>query len=707
MSRIEPSKIWWSADELAASKLPTLPGTRQGINLLAAAWRLQAGCAQKKAGRGGGWQYHWSVLPLEARKALLARTETAQDAKPERGAAWAAFDTLPQKTKDEAKRRLTILQQVEELVSIGTTQVAAVDAVATQTTKASARTIYNWFEMIEGTADEDRLAYLAPRHRLVARKTATSTETRPFMEFLTSLYLRLEAPTFKDCYRDALRVAKSKGWTTVHERTAIRRIEKDVPRVTTVFAREGLKGLMRCFPAQIRDRSGLHALEAVNADCHKIDVFVEWPDGTINRPQIIAFQDLYSNKMLSWRVDHDPNKVMVMAAFGELIENWGIPLRCLFDNGREFANKWMTGGAEHRFRFKIVENEPLGVLPLLGIKVTFATPAHGQAKPIERGFRDFASSIAKDVRFAGAYVGNKPTAKPENYGDRAIPAEKFLQVLAERVEEHNARQGRTSSTALGRSFDQTFEESYVNAPIQKASEEQRRLWMMGQHAGKLHKHNGELKFQGNHYHSDWMSEHPSRQVVARFDPEDLHSGVHIYGTEGAYLGFAECRQKVGFFDLSGAQRTAKRVSRIKKAEKALAKAHAPISPADLGDALDQTAAPALDHPAAKVVSPMFGQKPVKMQRPPRTIQVDANPAVEAAREAMILRMPQKSASTEANDQVATPGDRFRRAQAILARSEAGEVIGDEEAKWFNSYTQSSEYKGQMLMFKTHGASGIR
>ncbi|MEM5477146.1 transposase domain-containing protein [Pacificibacter sp. AS14] len=706
MSRVEPSKIWWSADELAASKLPTLPGTRQGVNLLAAAWRLQAGCAERKAGRGGGWQYHWSVLPLEARKALLARTEVAADAKPERGAAWAAFDGLPQKTKDEATRRLTIIQQVEELVSIGTTQVAAVDAIAAQTTKASPRSIYNWFKMIEGVADEDRLAYLAPRHRLVQRKATSSTETRPFMEFLTSLYLRLEAPTFKDCYRDALRVAKSKGWTTVHERTAIRRIEKDVPRVTTVFAREGLKGLMRCFPAQIRDRSGLHALEAVNADCHKIDVFVEWPDGTINRPQIIAFQDLYSNKMLSWRVDHDPNKVMVMAAFGELIENWGIPRRCLFDNGREFANKWMTGGAEHRFRFKIVDNEPLGVLPLLGIQVTFATPAHGQAKPIERGFRDFASSIAKDVRFAGAYVGNKPTAKPENYGDRAIPAEKFLQVLAERVAEHNARDGRLSATALGRSFDQTFEESYATAPIQKASEEQRRLWMMGQHTGKLHKHNGELKFQGNHYHSDWMSEHPSRQVVARFDPEDLHSGVHIYGTEGDYLGFAECRQKVGFFDLSGAQRTAKRASRIKKAEKALAKAHAPISPTDLGDALDETAAPALARPAAKVVSPMFGKQPAKLQRPPRKIDVTQNPAVEAAREAMILNMPARTAPKDAPIG-ATPGDRFRRVQEILERSEAGKPIGEEEAKWVNGYRQSSEYKGQLVMFKTHGASGIR
>jgi putative transposase len=706
MSRVEPSKIWWSADELAASKLPTLPGTRQGINLLAAAWREQPGCAQRKAGRGGGWQYHWSVLPLEARKALLARTEVAPDAKPERGAAWAAFDGLPQKTKDEAARRLNIIQQVEELVSIGTTQVAAVDAVATHTAKASPRSIYNWFKMIEGVSDEDRLAYLAPRHRLVQRKAAASTETRPFMEFLTSLYLRLEAPTFKDCYRDALRVAKSKGWTTVHERTAIRRIEKDVPRVTRVFAREGLTGLMRCFPAQIRDRSSMHALEAVNADCHKIDVFVEWPDGTINRPQIIAFQDLYSNKMLAWQVDHDPNKVMVMKAFGEMIENWGIPKRCLFDNGREFANKWLTGGAEHRFRGKIREDDPLGVLPLLGIKVTFATPAHGQAKPIERGFRDFASSIAKDVRFAGAYVGNKPTAKPENYGSRAIPAEKFMQVLAERISEHNAREGRLSDTALGRSFDDTFAESYARAPIQKATEEQRRLWLMYQHNAKLNKANGELKFQGNHYHNDWMSEHPSRQIVARFDADDLHSGVYIYSPEGEYLGFAECRQKDGFFSMEASQRTGRRKSRIKKAEKALAKAHAPISTSDLADALDQAAPTPMEAVSAKVVSGMFGKKASTLQRPPRNIDVTANPAVEAARNVMILNTHKRTAPKDAPIG-STPGDRFRRAQEILERSEAGKPIGEEEAKWVNGYRESSEYKGQLVMFKTHGTSGIR
>lgn len=71
----------------------------------------------------------------------------------------------------------------------------------------------------------------------------------------------------------------------------------------------------------------------------------------------VAFQDLYSNKMLAWRVDLDPNKVAVMSAFGELIETWGIPKHCLFDNGHEFANRWLTGGTPIRFRFKVRDDD--------------------------------------------------------------------------------------------------------------------------------------------------------------------------------------------------------------------------------------------------------------------------------------------------------------------------------------------------------------
>lgn len=696
MSALEPDKIWWSADELAASSLPDLPGTVQGISHLAKmlGWRAAPGCTRKKQGRGGGWIYHWSVLPLASRRKLLTDAADTPDERPDRGSAWAAFDSLPETAKTKAKTRLTALQMVDGLYQSGVTHVHAIAEAARQC-GSSARSVYNWLDMVEGVAPEDRLAYLVPRNRLAKRAPTKAPCNRAFMDYLKSQYLQLEQPTYAQCYRDACAKAKHEGWDAPTNKTARRRLDSEVPRVTQVFAREGEGGLMRCFPAQIRDRSTLTALEGVNADCHKIDVFVLWPDGTINRPQIVAFQDLYSGKMLSWRVDNDPNKVMVMAAFGELVENYGIPRHCLFDNGREFANKWMTGGAPTRFRFKVREDDPLGVLPLMDIKIHWATPAHGQAKPIERGFRDFASSIAKDPRFKGAYTGNRPDAKPENYGSRAVPLDTFLKVVAEGIAEHNARQGRVSATARGRSFDETFAESYAKAPIRKATEDQRRLWLMGQEVGKLNKSSGQFQLYGNFYHSNWMSERAGDRVVARFDPEDLHSGVHIYEVGGAYLGFAECQQKVGFFDVTGAREAARRKQRIKKAQKQLLNAHRPLSIEDIAADMD---ARAPDLPAqleAKVVKGVFSKKPITVPRH----QITSDPAVVEARKAFENRVEQRQKSDPKPKAVgrfqpaSTPRERFQDAKDIIAKSEAGKRIGSGEADWLRSYIELPEYRG--------------
>src|SRR5690606_36743207 len=120
-----------------------------------------------------------------------------------------------------------------------------------------------------------------------------------------------------------------------------------------------------------------------------------------------------------------------------------------------------------------------GLFTALGCEIHWATPYAGQSKPIERAFRDMCDAIAKDPRFAGAWTGNRPDAKPENYASKAVPFETFLAVVAEGIEEHNLRQGRRSAVAWGRSFAEVFAESYEKAPIRKATEAQRRLWLMG------------------------------------------------------------------------------------------------------------------------------------------------------------------------------------------------------------------------------------
>ncbi len=700
---LHPVKMWWTAGDIAGAALPDMPATKRRINSMATrlGWQAHPTHARRRQGRGGGWEYLWELFPVAARKRLLAEVAPT-DKSPEMGSAeiWAWFDGLPETTQAKARKRLRIIQLVGGFEQAGQTRFLSVEAVATMEA-VSARTIWNWFAMIEFKAVDDWLPFLAPRHRAALRKDKKSTCDAEFMNLLKGDYLRLEKPPFASCYRRIEKIAKAKGLAILTNRTARRRLNETVPRVSQIFAREGYTGLARCFPPQTRDRSQMVAMEGVNADCHKFDVFVLWPGETKpSRAQIIAFQDLYSNKILSWRVDYSPNKVAVMAAFGDLIEEYGIPKHCLFDNGMEFANKWLTGGTKTRFRFKIREDDPLGVLPQLGIKIHWATPAHGQAKPIERGFRDFASDIAMDPRFAGAYVGNKPDAKPENYMSKAIPIAEFLRVVSEGVADHNARLGRLSETALGRSFDEAFASSYANAPISKATEEQRRLWLMGQEVLTMQQGHGQIKMHKNEYWSDWMNEHAGQKVIVRFDPEDLHAGTYIYALDGAFMGFAECKEKVGFFDLVGAQEHARITSHRKRAEKRLLEANRPIGVKEVAAELDALSTPIPAALEAKVVRPSFGKATKGPLIGAPVYEAKRTDADEATYLKFVAKHTRDEAAKKATSEVPdTARDRFHRALELEAKSATGKRIGEAEAHWLVGYQQTSEYRGERRVWE--------
>ncbi|MFE3838896.1 VpaChn25_0724 family phage protein [Pseudogemmobacter sonorensis] len=258
----------------------------------------------------------------------------------------------------------------------------------------------------------------------------------------------------------------------------------------------------------------------------------------------------------------------------------------------------------------------MGVLPQMGIKVHWATPGHGQAKPIERSFRDLADDLARHPAFAGAYVGNRPDAKPEDYGSRAVPLADLLEVTEEVIAAHNARPGRLTDNARGRSFDDTFAESYAKSRIVKATAEQHRLWLMGQEVRKLQKHHGAFKLFENSYWADWMNEYVGQKVVARFDPEDLHAGLFIYSLSGEFLGPAECREKVGFFDLVGAKTAARLKRQRRAAEKKLLDLHRPISIDQWAAELREARRPETPLVETKVVelAPARTRKPVTLRR---------------------------------------------------------------------------------------------
>src|SRR5690606_3550402 len=175
--------------DLAAAGLPDLPTTRQGVELLAKRldWRAHPELARRRTGRGGGWEYNWRLLPARAQAMLLkpaAPEEVAQPARMDRGHAWAWFEDQPEKTREAARYRLGVIQQVEALEpAMG--RNGAVDAMA-RASGVSARTLWNWLGMIEGVETADRLPYLAPRHRATAPKRDRAVASTEFFDRLRS-----------------------------------------------------------------------------------------------------------------------------------------------------------------------------------------------------------------------------------------------------------------------------------------------------------------------------------------------------------------------------------------------------------------------------------------------------------------------------------------------------------------------------------------
>ncbi|MCJ9428576.1 Mu transposase C-terminal domain-containing protein [Kordiimonas sp. A6E486] len=527
--------------------------------------------ARRRCGRGGGLEYHYSLLPDVVQphivKDLTRATKTEEKPTKSHAEAWGYFERLPSHRKDKAREKLRIVQTVNTLHLRGgmnkddaIAQVAGLEGI-------SKPTIYNWFRAVDGLDECNWLPHLVDR-RGGGKKSADCHPQA--WSALKADYLRLSKPRFADSYGRIKELADANEWAMPAERTMFRRMKQEIPAPVMILMREGEEALKRAYPPQRRDRSMFHALEAINADGHKWDVFVKWPDGTIGRPMMVAIQDLYSNKVLSWRFDRSENADVVRLAFADVFRKYGIPDHAWLDNGRGFASKYITGGTTSRFRFKIRPEDPTGILTAMGIQIHWTTPYSGQSKPIERAFRDLCNAIAKHPAFQGAYTGNNPMAKPEDYGQKAVPFDEFVRIVDQGIMRHNARPKRRTPVCAGiKSYDQAFSDSYADSLIKQASADQLRDCLLAADVVKTDKRSGLIELLGNRYHSDCLLEHIGRPVTVRFDPDNLHDGIHVFRQDGSYIGGAECIDDTGFNDTQAARTHArKRREMIKSTKRA-------------------------------------------------------------------------------------------------------------------------------------------
>jgi putative transposase len=646
--KLHGGKAWFTAAELAELALPGLPRAKRKVNERAAeeCWALREDengkpLARPRVGaRGGGLEYHLSVLPVAARTALanmgvaaVARTSDA----PENASAalWRWFEGQTDAVRDEAAERLRILDAVALLEQAGLTDTAAIAAIGKREGKAPS-TLWQWRALIAGVPAGDRLPHLARRRGGGGKETAVDDGA---WQLLISDYLRPSRPSFSSCYQRVLNdYCKPLGIALPIERTLRRKFEREVDPRVVIARREGDEALRRTLPAQQRTVAPLRAMELVNIDGHRWDVFVEFPDGTIARPMMVAIQDVYSRKMLAWSIGRTESAIETRLALAHLFDRHGIPDGILLDNGRAFASKWITGGATSRFRFKIRDEEPLGVLTQLGVQIHWATPYRGQSKPIERMFRDFCDSIAKHPAFEGAYTGNKPDAKPENYGSRAIPFDRFVEVAEAGFAAHNAKRGRRTEMArdTGKSLDEVFAESYAVSPIRKATEEQKRLALLTADDRPTDRKTGAINLFGNRYWTEALGLIAGDKVTVRFDPDDLHAPLHVYDRAGRYLCSAPVIEATGFLDVAAAKQRARLEKNYRRSVKDQAEALALLEANQIEALLAQPGeAPSLPSPGAIRPVRSRGQTAAALKT---TTQALPSSASEAARGAELDQM---------------------------------------------------------------------
>ena len=399
-------------------------------------------------------------------------------------------------------------------------------------------------------------------------------------------YLRLEKPGAAGCWRRTSDLAKARGWTIPNVKTFLRRLHDEYRRIDIVFARDGHIAALNLLPHLVRTVKDLRPLDIINGDGRKHDVFAVMPDGRVIRPVTWAWQDVRTRKILGARTGETENADLLRLAFIQVVDEAGVPREVLLDNTRAASTKWWSTKNNRRWRS---DDEPFpGVMEQLGIGVRHTAidrtasgkgVGRGRSKPVERFFRDIVEGIDKHPACEGAYVGNNVNAKPENYGERAIPWKDFLAVVREGIAEYNARTGRRMEAADGGSIDEAWDAEIETTPVRWLPAEKRALLLLavestqvrqdGTFALKAGKATG---LPANRYYHESLTElarrePQNRKVVARFDPANLHDGVHVYNLEGEPLCFAECQVPAGFGDRDAARDVERSRKRQKRASK--------------------------------------------------------------------------------------------------------------------------------------------
>lgn len=579
---------------------------------------------EKKPVRGGeAFFFDFKGLPPRVQAALVSHyperfesaeagasvPETALGYDPE--ALWEHFNAKSEAARERAREKHRILVQAMALHDAGSTLREAIRQAA-QMNGISVSTVLNWYYGKGGKPGVRHFRRIDWLAALVDEYAGISTEAEchpKAWDWLCAHYLSRSRPSFEDSYRRLSETAKAHGWVIPSRWTLQRRVEREYTPETIAFLREGPAALRRFFPAQSRDKTCFAAGEAVNGDGLKFDkLWIKFEDEEVlNTATAWVWQDIYSGKIMAWRVGKTENTDIFRLSLYDLTATT-VPSYAWVDNTRVAANKAMTGRHPHRRRFTDKGSDPMGVLLQLGIETHFTDPdqnvSNPGVKPVERAF---------GIGGIHGEVATHPLFKERGYSpSTAISVEEFRKVLAEEIARFNARLGRRGGICNGRSYDQVFADSFKESLVRKASEAQRRLLLLLPEVARAHRETGELALNAgrgpagrNRYWNEQLTSYAGRELVVYYDPENLQQSINVYTLDGKWICEAQWLASVAFNDVATGREWNKQKRRHQKAKKAAAISRQRMDALELAQLYPSPEEP--DTPPTRVLAPTFGK----------------------------------------------------------------------------------------------------
>lgn len=429
----------------------------------------------------------------------------------------------------------------------------------------------------------------------------------------------------KTAWRRTQRQAEKSGWGSLPSYDTayddFKRLDHDV--VTLI--KEGETALKVKSPTAVRDYDfPLHtiwSLDGRRQDVMVIDHKGKYGQaGRVFRLHLLAIQEVRSRMLLGYALGGALDADLVRGAFLAALKTTGrlIPRKIQLDNGMENAAKEITGGAPWRRRGKVKEDEIIGLFPMLDIEVEWTTTAHGQAKPVERLFGTLAQMVETRPELRGAYCGNSPEARPEEWdAAKAVPVEVLEKLLDEEIAAYHRNPHRGNGMG-GKSPMQVYTDQInrKDYPMRRITEAQQRLCAYSA-APIVIRRDASFTILGAAYWSEGTAKlAPGKGYYARYNPDNLSDTVYVYRKE-KLLCEARRKELTPFNDKAAAKDIMKKRAAYTKSTKQRAAALEALSTSESRECLNAMAAEAVPEivdkktgeimPAAQVLEMVNGK----------------------------------------------------------------------------------------------------